>query len=417
MDEKKRKYAKFLIQRCLSMKAGEPLLISYLTEQQDFVKIVIEEAKRIGIIDIYHVCYDGKKTKDILMNSSLDEIEKEPYFNRRIIKDVYDKGGSLLSLTSYSYPMLNEVPSDKKKMMSKVKIETQEDAVKARSIYKFPWCIAAVATKQWADKLNLSSEDELWNLIFKMTLVDQEDVIKAWDDKIKDNTQKRDLLNKLKLVKLKYKSKNGTDLEIGLPKNVIWWGAAKKSFDKTKDLIVNMPTEEVFTTPDRTKVNGIVCSSRPLPIKGKIIDEFKLTFKDGKVEEASASNDNDTLLELIKDLDGMDHLGECAFVDYDSPISNINMIFNSILIDENASCHLALGKGFPGCIPNGELMGDHELLKNGINQSKNHVDFMVGTPDLNITGTDLYGNEVPLFIDGNFATLKVKEFLENRKEK
>lgn len=417
MDEKKRKYAKFLIKRCLSMKAGEPLLISYLTEQQDFVKIVIEEAKRIGITDIHHVCYDGKKTKDILMNSSLDEIEKEPYFNRRIIKDVYDKGGSLLSLTSYSYPMLNEVPSDKKKMMSKVKIETQEDAVKARGIYKFPWCIAAVATKQWADKLNLSSEDELWNLIFKMTLVDQEDVIKAWDDKIKDNTQKRDLLNKLKLVKLKYKSKNGTDLEIGLPKNVIWWGAAKKSFDKTKDLIVNMPTEEVFTTPDRTKVNGIVCSSRPLPIKGKIIDEFKLTFKDGKVEEASASNDNDTLLELIKDLDGMDHLGECAFVDYDSPISNINMIFNSILIDENASCHLALGKGFPGCIPNGELMGDHELLKNGINQSKNHVDFMVGTPDLNITGTDLYGNEVPLFIDGNFATLKVKEFLENRKEK
>ena len=417
MDEKKRKYAKFLIQRCLSMKAGEPLLISYLTEQQDFVKIVIEEAKRIGITDIHHVCYDGKKTKDILMNSSLDEIEKEPYFNRRIIKDVYDKGGSLLSLTSYSYPMLNEVPSDKKKMMNKVKIETQEDAVKARGIYKFPWCIAAVATKQWADKLNLSSEDELWNLIFKMTLVDQEDVIKAWDDKIKDNTQKRDLLNKLKLVKLKYKSKNGTDLEIGLPKNVIWWGAAKKSFDKTKDLIVNMPTEEVFTTPDRTKVNGIVCSSRPLPIKGKIIDEFKLTFKDGKVEEASASNDNDTLLELIKDLDGMDHLGECAFVDYDSPISNINMIFNSILIDENASCHLALGKGFPSCIPNGELMGDHELLKNGINQSKNHVDFMVGTPDLNITGTDLYGNEVPLFIDGNFATLKVKEFLENRKEK
>lgn len=417
MDEKKRKYAKFLIQRCLSMKTGEPLLISYLTEQQDFVKIVIEEAKRIGITDIYYVCYDGKKTKDILMNSSLDEIEKEPYFNRRIIKDVYDKGGSLLSLTSYSYPMLNEVPSDKKKMMSKVKIETQEDAVKARGIYKFPWCIAAVATKQWADKLNLSSEDELWNLIFKITLVDQEDVIKAWDDKIKDNTQKRDLLNKLKLVKLKYKSKNGTDLEIGLPKNVIWWGAAKKSFDKTKDLIVNMPTEEVFTTPDRTKVNGIVCSSRPLPIKGKIIDEFKLTFKDGKVEEASASNDNDTLLELIKDLDGMDHLGECAFVDYDSPISNINMIFNSILIDENASCHLALGKGFPGCIPNGELMGDHELLKNGINQSENHVDFMVGTPDLNITGTDLYGNEVPLFIDGNFATLKVKEFLENRKEK
>lgn len=411
MDGKKRKYARFLLTRCLSMNAGEPLLLSYLVEQKEFSRIVKEEAKKLGITEIYDVEYDGEKTRDLLMRSTLEEIEKEPYFDRTIIKDVYDKGGSLLSLTSYSKPTLNDVPLEKKKLMNKIKIDTQKDAVAARTVYKYPWCIAAVATDDWADKLNLSSTNELWNIIFKCTLMDKEDPVKAWNEKIKTNTERRNLLNELKLSKLKYKNSLGTDLEIGLLKDVIWWGAAKKSFDGKKDLIVNMPTEEVYTTPDKNKVNGTVCSSRPIIIKGKIIDKFKLIFKKGKVEKVWASNDEEKLLELIEEFDGMNFLGECAFVDYDSPISKTNMIFNSILIDENASCHLALGMGFPKCIPNGDVMNDEELLKNGINISKNHVDFMVGTSDLNIIGTDIYGNEIPIFVDGNFALEKIKKFL------
>lgn len=415
MDDKKRKYARFLLTRCLSMNAGEPLLLSYLIEQKEFVRIVKEEAKKLGITEIYDVEYDGEKTKDILMNSTLEEIEKEPYFDRKVIKDVYDKGGSLLSLASYSKSKLDDVSLEKKTLMNKIKVDTQENAVAARGIYKYPWCIAAVATKEWANKLNLSSINELWDIIFKCTLIDKKDPVKAWDEKIKTNTKRRNLLNELKLSKLKYKNSLGTDLEIGLPKDVIWWGAAKKSFDGKKDLIVNMPTEEVYTTPDRNKVNGTVCSSRPIVIKGKIIDKFKLTFKNGKVEKVWASNNEDKLLELIEEFVGMNFLGECAFVDYDSPISRTNMIFNSILIDENASCHLALGRGFPKCIPNGEFMSAAALLENGINRSKNHVDFMVGTSDLSIIGTDIYGNEVPIFVDGNFAEEKVIEFIKNRK--
>lgn len=415
MDDKKRKYARFLLTRCLSMNAGEPLLLSYLKEQEEFVKIVKEEAKKLGITKIHDVEYDGKKTRDILMRSNLEEIEKEPYFDRKVIKDVYDKGGSMLSLTSYSKPTLNDVPLEKKKLMNKIKVDTQKDAVEARGVYKYPWCIAAVATDDWADKLKLNSKEKLWDIIFKCTLIDKEDPVKAWNEKIETNTKRRNLLNELKLTKLKYKNSLGTDLEIGLPKGVIWWGAAKKSFDGTKDLIVNMPTEEVYTTPDRNKVNGTVCLSRPLTVKGKIIDKFKLTFKNGKVEKVWASNDEDKLLELIEEYDGMDFLGECALVDFDSPISKTNMIFNSILIDENASCHMALGRGFPKCIPNGEVMRDEELLENGINRSKNHVDFMVGTNDLSIIGTDIYGKEVSIFINGNFVEEKVIEFIKNRK--
>ena len=417
MDEKKRRYANFLITRCLSMNAKEPLLISYLTEQKDFVNIIKEEAEKLGITEIYEIESNKEKTKQILIDSTIEEIEKEPYFDRKIIKEVYDIGGSYLSLASYSKSILDDVAKEKKKAMSKVKVDSQEDAVAARGVYKFPWCIAAVATDEWAEKLNLNSEDELWNIIFKITLMNNEDPVKVWDDKIKTNTQRRNLLNELKLCKLTYKNSLGTNLEIALPKNVIWWGAAKKSFDGKKDLIVNMPTEEVYTTPDKNKVNGIVYSSRPIIVKGKIIDKFSLTFKDGKVEKVWASNDDEKLLELIEEFDGMNFLGECAFVDYDSPISKTNMIFNSILIDENASCHLALGNGFPKCIPNGEVMSDDELLENGINRSKNHVDFMVGTSDLSIIGTDVYGNEVPIFVDGNFAEEKIKTFLKERNDK
>ncbi len=417
MDEKKRRYANFLITRCLSMNAKEPLLISYLTEQKDFVNIIKEEAEKLGITEIYEIESNKEKTKQILIDSTIEEIEKEPYFDRKIIKEVYDIGGSYLSLASYSKSILDDVAKEKKKAMSKVKVDSQEDAVAARGVYKFPWCIAAVATDEWAEKLNLNSEDELWNIIFKITLMNNEDPVKVWDDKIKTNTQRRNLLNELKLCKLTYKNSLGTNLEIALPKDVIWWGAAKKSFDGKKDLIVNMPTEEVYTTPDRNKVNGIIYSSRPIIVKGKIIDKFSLTFKDGKVEKVWASNDDEKLLELIEEFDGMNFLGECAFVDYDSPISKTNMIFNSILIDENASCHLALGNGFPKCIPNGEVMSDDELLENGINRSKNHVDFMVGTSDLSIIGTDVYGNEVPIFVDGNFAEEKIKTFLKERNDK
>lgn len=416
MEDKKRKYAKFLLTRCLSINAGEPLLIGYLTEHKYFVDIIKQEARKLGITEIYDIENDGKKTRNILINSTIEEIKSEPYFNRKIIKDVYDKGGSYLLLTSYSRPKLDDVPIEKKQAMNKVKIDTQEDAIAARGVYKFPWCIAAVATKEWAEKLNIESEEKLWEIIFKCTLMDKEDPVEAWNKKIKINTERRNILSELKLSKLKYKNSLGTNLEIGLPKDVIWWGAAKKSYDGKKNLIVNMPTEEVYTTPDRNKVNGVVFSSRPLVVKGKIIDNFSLAFKDGKVNKISSSNDEEKLLQIIEEYDGMNFLGECALVDYNSPISKTDMIFNSILVDENASCHLALGNGFPKCIPNGEVMTEEELLENGINRSKNHVDFMVGTSDLSIIGTDIYGNEVQIFKDGDFVLEQVKKFIKKRKD-
>lgn len=418
MDDKKRKYAKFLLKRCLSINAGEPLLLSYLVEQEEFTNIVKEEAKKLGVTEIYDVCYDGKKTRDILNSSTLEEIKNNPYFDRKVIKDVYDKGGSLLSLTSYSNPTLNDVPQEKKKLMNKIKVDTQEDAIKARKIYKFPWCIAAVATKPWAEELFPGEEnnlEKLWKLILKCNLMDKEDPIKAQEEKIKRNTNTKNLLNELKLKKLIYKNNLGTNLEIELPNNANWLGTLKTTFDGKKEIIVNAPTNEVFAAPNKNKVDGVVVTSKPVMISGRIVDRIKLDFKDGEVVKIEASNEQEFLEKFINNTKNLNRLGECALVDNSSEIAKIDVLFKQILVDENRACHIALGNAYPKNIINGENMTEEELEMAGLNVCTNHIDLMIGTSDLSIIGTDIYGNEVPIFVDGDFAEEKVVEFIKNRK--
>ena len=164
-----------------------------------------------------------------------------------------------------------------------------------------------------------------------------------------------------------------------------------------------MPTEEVFTLPKRNGVNGTVSSSKPLIYGGNLIDNFTLTFKDGKVVDFTAKEGYDTLKELLSSDEGASHLGEVALVPYDSPISNSNIIFYNTLFDENAACHLAFGKAYPTCIENGENLSENELFEKGANSSIVHVDFMIGTKDLNIVGINKENKEVQIFKDGNFA--------------
>lgn len=418
MDDKKRKYARFLLTRCLSMNSGEPLLLSYLIEQKEFVRIVKEEAKKLGITEIHDVEYDGEKTRDILMNSTIEEIEKEPYFDRTVIKEVYDKGGSYLSLSSFNKNLLGDVSIEKKNAMNKVKIKTQKDAIKARGVYKFPWCIAAVATKPWADELFPNEEnnlEKLWKLILKCNLMDREEPLKAQEEKIKRNTKTKNFLNELKLKKLIYKNNLGTNLELELPDNANWLGTIKTTFDGKKEIIVNAPTNEVFAAPDKDKVNGVVVTSKPVVISGKIIDEIKLTFKDGKVVKIEASNEQAFLENIINNTKNLNRLGECALVNNSSEIAKIDVLFKQILVDENRSCHIALGNAYPKNVINGENMTEEELNEAGLNVCSNHIDLMIGTDDLNIIGTDIYGNEVPIFVDGNFAEEKVIEFIKKRK--
>ena len=212
----------------------------------------------------------------------------------------------------------------------------------------------------------------------------------------------RKVLNDHEFVSLHYTNSLGTDLTIELPEGHIWAGGAELS-ELGVAFAANMPTEEVYTLPKRDGVNGTVVAAKPLNFNGNLIEGFKLTFQDGRVVAYSAEKGEKILKGLLETDEGARYLGEVALVPYDSPISKSGILFYNTLFEENASCHLALGKAYPTCIKGGEAMDSVTLLQHGVNDSLLHEDFMIGTRDLEIVGTTKAGEKIPVFQNGNFA--------------
>lgn len=244
--------------------------------------------------------------------------------------------------------------------------------------------------------------DKLWKAIIKSIRLDAEDPVAAWKEHTANLKKRVDFLNRKNFKYLRYSNSLGTDLIIELPEGHQWIGGAEYTIGGI-EFNANMPTEEVYTLPKRNGVEGKVVSTMPLNYNGNIIDNFTLTFKEGRIVDYTAEKGLDMLRTLIETDEGSHYLGEVALVPYDSPISNQRILFYNTLFDENASCHLAIGKAYSTCLRNGRDMTEEELLKAGVNDSLVHVDFMIGTEDLEITGITAYGKEVPVFLKGNFA--------------
>ena len=245
------------------------------------------------------------------------------------------------------------------------------------------------------------AKEKLWEAIFKANRIDREDPIAAIKEHKANLKKSVDFLNGLGLRKLMYKNSLGTDLTIELSENHVWLGGS--DFMKNGiEFMANLPTEEVFTLPKKDGVNGIVYSSKPFVYNGIVVEDFNITFKDGKAVKYDARKGKEALKSLVELDEGSCYLGEVALVPHESPISQMNILFYNTLFDENASCHLALGEAYPICIKGGENMTKEELEKEGVNSSIAHEDFMIGTEDLNIIGLDNDDNEVVIFKNGNF---------------
>ena len=187
-----------------------------------------------------------------------------------------------------------------------------------------------------------------------------------------------------------------------LPVNHKWTGGGDLAKDGVA-FLPNIPTEEIFSAPKADGVNGTVVGTMPNVFRGNLIEDFSITFKDGKVVSYDARAGREHLENMINDIPGMDRLGEIALVEHDSPISNTGILFYNTLYDENASCHLALGSAYPDCIEGGGAMTEEQRRAGGINVSDNHQDFMFGSSDMSITGITAAGEEVVVFKDGNFV--------------
>lgn len=406
-DNTLRKYAELILKNGINLQKGQDLLISINTDLAYFAEMLTE------------VCYKELKSGTVHVQWSNDRITRSKYeyaadevmnyipdYSVERMRELSEKGAAVLSIVSANPDLLSGIDSQRIADAAKLSSEKFNPFRKYREDGSVPWCIAAASSKIWGKKVfpeldDVEAEAKLWEYIFKATRADLDDPVKAWDEHVANLKAKSNWLTEMNFKQLHYVA-DGTDLFVGLVKNHKWVSAAfpvKSGYTN----IVNVPTEEVFSVPDKFGVNGTLKSTMPLNIRGNLIEDFSFVFENGKVVDYDARVGKEALGLLLDTDDGAKHLGEVALVPYNSPIQNLNTLFYNTLFDENASCHFAIGNAIIKAVDGAIGMSKEELAENNINDSLIHVDFMVGAKDLSITGIKEDGTEVPVFVNGNWA--------------
>ena len=402
-----KKYAKLAIYQGVNVQKNQTLVISSPIECAKFTRMLVEEAYIKGAKEVVVQWNDELTGKLKYKYSPMEVFETVPEWVKESRLSYAKEGACFLSISASDPELLKDVDPKKVATFRKASSIASREFSSRLMSNENAWSIVSIPTVGWAKKVfpNVSEDEaveKLWDAIFKIVRVDSQDPVKAWEEHKNTLKKNMDFLNSKRFKSLHYTNSLGTDLIIQLPEKHLWAGGAEFTQDGT-EFIANMPTEEIFSMPKKTGVNGKVVSSMPLNYGGNLINYFSLTFKDGKVVDFSAEEGYETLKNLLDTDEGAKYLGEVALVPYNSPISNSNIIFFNTLYDENASCHLAFGKAYSLCIKDGEKMSEEELLKEGANDSLTHVDFMIGTKDLQITGTTYDNEKFDIFVNGNWA--------------
>lgn len=399
-------YAKLLARTGLNVQKGQDVVIYASIEQQEFALMVAEECYRAGARRVFPEWSYQPLAKLNATERSLEEMSRVmPWEEEKVSKQ-------LRTLPARLY-----IESADPDRMQGIDFEKYASAMQARSAILKPyrdqyenkeqWCIAAAAGADWAKKVfpkeksAAAAVEKLWRAIIDVSRANG-NPIANWTEHNKDLSKRCAYLNELGLASLEYKSENGTDLRVGLMPEGIFAAGGEKTLSGVF-FNPNIPSEEVFTTPKRGEAEGIVYSTKPLYYQGQLIRNFSIRFEGGRAVEVHASQGEAVLKKMISMDEGAAYLGECALVPYDSPISNSKILFYNTLFDENAACHLALGRGFSNCVRDYEKYSEDEIKALGVNDSMIHEDFMIGCDDLEITGVTRNGVRVPIFRGGNWA--------------
>ncbi|WP_407269201.1 aminopeptidase [Radiobacillus sp. PE A8.2] len=401
------KYAQLAVQKGVNLQKNQGLIINAPVEASQFVRMVAKEAYAVGAKNVHIEWNDELLTFLKFKHAPIETLENFPKWRADGLEAMVKDNYAILSVYGENPDLLKDIDGEKIATAGKAAGQALSEYRKYMMNNKVCWSVIGYPTSGWAKKLypEIPTEqaiDKLWEEIFRTNRIDEADPVDAWNKHNNVLLQAKKYLTNKQYKSLVYKAE-GTDLTIDLPENHIWHGGSEFSESGT-EFNPNMPTEEVFTMPHKYGVNGIVASTKPLSYGGNIIDNFNLTFKDGKVVEFSAETGEKALGHLLDmDEDGARRLGEVALVPHESPISQSGIIFFNTLFDENASCHLALGKAYPTNIENGPEMTDEEMDQHGVNESLVHEDFMIGSSELNIDGITKDGKTEAIFRNGTWA--------------
>ena len=406
-----REYARLLVKNGIAVKKGDIVIVNAGLDQPEFVKIVVEECYRQKAARVMVEWSYLPLTKLNVNNMNKKLLGRVEAFEEEKLKYRLEHNVAMLHIVS-------DDPDGLKGINQKKYAESMSERMKVIKPYrdamdnKYKWCIAAVPGREWAKKVFPGERtsvaiERLWNAILLASRVIDKDgnLLDSDIEWYKHNTsfnRRCKILNEAGLVELRYKAKNGTNLRVGLIEQGSFMGGGENTLGG-EYYNPNIPTEEIFTSPKAGVAEGIVYSSMPLSWRGEIIDNFSLRFEGGRVVEVKAEKNEELLKTMVGMDEGASMLGECAFVPYNSPIRESGIMFYETLFDENAACHLALGRGFTNTIVDYDKYTNEEMNEMGINDSALHVDFMIGTDDLSIIGIKADGSEFVIFENGLWA--------------
>ena len=400
-----REYAKLIVRVGVNVQKGQEVMIHADLDQPEFVHMVVEEAYKA-------------KAKEVIVEWSYQPLAKLHYRYQTLKNlgtvedwqvarlqhycDIIPARIHLTSADPDGLKGINMGKMAKARQMSYPITKPYSDQLDGQQ----QWCIAAVPGKAWAKKVfpgerTSVAMEKLWEAILSTSRV-CEDSLKAWQEHNADLSKRCAYLNDLGIRELHYTADNGTDLTVGMIPEAIFCGGGETS----KQGIFfnpNIPTEECFISPMKGKAEGIVYSTKPLSYQGQLIENFWMRFEGGKAVEVGAEKGEELLKQMVTMDEGAGYLGECALVPQTSPINQTDLLFDNTLFDENAVCHLAVGRGFNDTIRDYHNKTNDECKELGINDSMIHVDFMIGCDSMNIDAVCEGGKVVPIFRNGNWA--------------
>ena len=401
-----RNYAKLIARVGGNIQKGQRVLIQAQLDQPEFVCMLAEECYRAGAADVRVEWSDQQLEKLASKFETVKELSAVTPWEEEKLAWREEELPVLISLRSADPDGMKGADREKLTLAGMARsaiIKPYTD----RMTNRYQWCVAAVPSVGWAKKIFPedragSAVEKLWELILKVCRADGKDPLTDWMWHNRNLREKCEKINALGLISLEYKSSNGTHLRVGLIRRARFI-AGKKNTVGGNYFNPNIPTEECFTTPKRGAAEGIVYATMPLSYGGELIENFWLRFEGGKVVACGAKTNESLLRKILAMDEGAPYLGECALVPYDSPIRRTGILFYNTLFDENAACHLALGRGYSNTIDGFENMLRSDFAELGVNDSSVHVDFMIGAPDLSIIGITERGERIPVFENGTWS--------------
>lgn len=402
-----RNYARLVVRTGANVQKGQQVVINASVDDAYFVKYVVEEAykAKASRVTVEWSCQDI--TKMNYKHQSIKTLTEMPEWVLKKREYAVEKLPAMIHILSEDPDGLKGIDQEK---LLKVQRVVGPVMMKYREAMdnKYQWTIVGIPGEAWAKKIfpNLKKKqaiDALWDAIFKVTRV-YGNAIENWDKHNANLAEKSSKLNDLHIKTLKYTSSNGTNFTVGLKECMKFEAGGAYTLGGVY-YNPNMPTEECFTSPDKTTANGVVYATKPLSVHGVLVDNFAFRFENGKVVEVLCDNKDhkDVLEKLVSTDEGAAMLGEVALVPYDSPINQTGLLFYNTLYDENACCHLAIGRAFNECIRDYEKLTEEEIEAVDLNKSMIHVDFMIGSADLSIVAETYDGKTVQIFKDGTWS--------------